>query len=308
MPQRLIASVAAGVLALVVVVGGVVLASSDGPFAIRIDDRSVSQDMIDDELAALAGNKQLQQLIAQSQSEPLSIGGASVTTATSSGWLGLRVGQELAAREVERRGIDITRDDRAKGRALAIQSVGGRAVMTSLPATFREAVAGRWANVAALQRVLLEDPTPELVEAARAACPSGRYVSHILVGSLLEAQAVERELDGGADFADLARSMSIDAGSASQGGSYGCLDEQSFVEPFQTVAATQPFGVVSDPVQTEFGFHLVLVEEPPRSVLEDAAIEAILGRARGARVEVNPRYGRWDRRNGQVVPPNAPAS
>jgi peptidyl-prolyl cis-trans isomerase C len=172
----------------------------------------------------------------------------------------------------------------------------------------RDRLLDRWENVAILERELIDQPTPALQQAVAEQCPSGRFVSHILVESGVEAQAVLQELAGGADFADVAERESVDQGSVGQGGSLGCIDGQDFIEPFATVAATQPIGEVSDPFTTDFGTHVVLVsDEPPASALASAALEQVLNRARGEDVDLNDRYGIWDERNGQVVPAAIPA-
>jgi hypothetical protein len=76
------------------------------------------------------------------------------------------------------------------------------------------------------------------------------------------------------------------------------------VTGFEQVAQTQPVGQVSAPVQTQFGFHLILVRAQPQPAdLQGLALSDVLGLTRGARVTLDPRYGTWDRRNGRVVPP-----
>ena len=168
----------------------------------------------------------------------------------------------------------------------------------------RDRLLDRWENVAILERELIDQPTPALQQAVAEQCPSGRFVSHILVESDVEAQAVLQELEGGADFADVAERESFDQGSVGQGGSLGCIDGQDFIEPFATVAATQPIGEVSEPFTTDFGTHVVLVsDEPPASTLASAALEQVLNRAprRGRRPQRPVRH--LGRANGQVVPP-----
>ncbi|UYO01409.1 MAG: peptidylprolyl isomerase [Devosia sp.] len=85
--------------------------------------------------------------------------------------------------------------------------------------------------------------------------------SHILVETEEEAKAVKAELDGGADFATLAQEKSIDPG-ASNGGDLGFFGQGMMVAPFETAAfaLTEP-GQVSDPVQTQFGWHVIRLEE-----------------------------------------------
>ena len=126
-----------------------------------------------------------------------------------------------------------------------------------------------------------------------------------------EAVAIKRAIESGTDFAAAAQSNSLD-GSAQDGGQLGCFDDSQFVEPFATVAATQPIGVVSDPVQTEFGYHLILTtDEPPPGALDEAAFTVFRGRAsdpKVTKVSVADRYGSWDRRNLTVAPPPSPGT
>jgi len=292
-------------LAVLALVGGAVALAitNDGPNAFTVGDRSVSQGSVDDELRELAQNEALSAAVVQSGAPPLSQYRGSVVSAVSAGWVGLIISQEVAATTVAERAIEVTAGDGTRGEQLAGESVGGTQIFTTLPQWFRDRLVGRWTKVAVLERRLIENPTSALLEGAAAACPSGRYVSHILVPTAVEAGALKTALDAGGDFAGVARSSSTD-GSAEAGGALGCLDGQSFVEPFATVAANQPVGVVSDPVQTEFGFHLVLVtDQPSEADLARLALEVVLSGSRGVAVDLDPRYGIWDRATGQVAPP-----
>jgi hypothetical protein len=294
------------VVALVVasVAGVVALVATDAPSAATVGNTKVSRSDVEDELRVLAENETLQRAIARAGAPALSNNDGSVTADIGAGWLALVVSQTVAAREVERRGLEATAADRKRGRSLAAESVGGANVFLDLPQWLRDRLVGRWTEVAVLERDLVDDPSPALQEAVTAQCPSGRYVSHILVESDVEAAEIEAELAAGGDFGEIAERRSFDQGSAAQGGALGCIDGQDFVEPFATVAATQPIDEVSEPFTTEFGTHIVLVsDEPPTTELRRAAIEEVLGRARGEDVDVNERYGRWDPANGQILPP-----
>jgi hypothetical protein len=304
--KRIIAIVACVVVACALIGGVVVLALDGGPTAARVGDRTVSQQDVDDELRALIENDALQRVVKASRSPALSNSEGSITAQAGSGWLGLIVAQHLAADAVQRRGLHVTSADRDHGRRLARQSVGGTKVFASLPEWFRDRLVERWAPVARLEREIAAHPTPAVLQALGSQCPSGRYVSHILVESESEALSIKQQLDAGASFADLARRNSIDTASAKRGGQLGCIDGQSFVEPFATVAATLPPGVVSDPVTTQYGSHLVLVSDtPPAATVRQLAVQAALAGGRGVAVEIDPRYGTWDRANGRVVPPVA---
>lgn len=85
--------------------------------------------------------------------------------------------------------------------------------------------------------------------------------AHILVATEDEAKALKAKIDAGEDFAELAKANSTDPGSGPQGGSLGWFGQGQMVPEFETaVSALQPGGV-SDPVQTQFGWHVVKLEE-----------------------------------------------
>ncbi len=85
--------------------------------------------------------------------------------------------------------------------------------------------------------------------------------SHILVETEEEANEVKAEVDGGADFATVAKEKSIDPGAAN-GGDLGFFGKGMMVAPFETAAfALTDVGQVSDPVQSQFGWHVIRLEE-----------------------------------------------
>ena len=164
-----------------------------------------------------------------------------------------------------------------------MQSVGGQKIYDTFPSWFQDELVERWTKVAVLENAVVNNPDQSLQAAVATQCPSGRYVSHILVDTEVEANAIKQALDQGGDFATIAKTNSKDA-SAKDGGKLGCIDGQNFVEPFATVAKTQPIGVVSDPVQTQFGYHLILVgDQPSKSDVQAVALDDVLGRTAGAR-------------------------
>ena len=83
---------------------------------------------------------------------------------------------------------------------------------------------------------------------------------HILVESEDDAKAVKAELDKGADFAELAKKKSKDPGAA-DGGDLGFFTKEQMVPEFSAVAFTLEPGKISDPVKSQFGWHIIKVEE-----------------------------------------------
>lgn len=89
--------------------------------------------------------------------------------------------------------------------------------------------------------------------------------SHILVPSEDEAKAIKEQLDGGADFAELAKEKSIDPGAAN-GGDLGFFSKGMMVAPFESAAyGLSDIGQVSEPVESQFGWHVIRLEEKRQS-------------------------------------------
>jgi peptidyl-prolyl cis-trans isomerase C len=146
----------------------------------------------------------------------------------------------------------------------------------------------------ALRAVVGAAVTDEALQAAymaryAAAEPGTEYnAAHILVATEAEAEALKAQLADGADFADLARQHSTDAGSGARGGDLGWFGTGMMVPAFEAAVVGATPGTVAGPVETQFGWHLVLVREtrlaevPPLDAVRDelaaeieqAAVEA----------------------------------
>ena len=91
--------------------------------------------------------------------------------------------------------------------------------------------------------------------------PETRTVRHILfTGSDAETKAIEtlKKIQAGESFTELAK-QSEDTGSAENGGELGDISRGQMVEPFEQAAYELPLNTVSEPVSTEFGYHLIEV-------------------------------------------------
>ena len=79
--------------------------------------------------------------------------------------------------------------------------------------------------------------------------------------ALSKAISITQRLRDGEDFAALATQYSDDTGSAQQGGDLGFFPRGQMVAEFEEVAFSQPIGEVSDPVKSQFGYHIIEVLE-----------------------------------------------
>jgi peptidyl-prolyl cis-trans isomerase C len=98
--------------------------------------------------------------------------------------------------------------------------------------------------------------------------------SHILVETEEEAAAIVAELNGGADFAEVARAKSTGP-SGPNGGQLGWFGAGMMVPEFQTAVEELEVGAISGPVQTQFGWHVIILNE--KRTKEAPALEAVRG-------------------------------
>lgn len=120
-------------------------------------------------------------------------------------------------------------------------------------------------------------------EKAKAKALDVATVSHILVmlkdqtgkdlrtkeEALKRALEVKDKLDKGGDFAALAKEYSEDEGSKENGGKYTDADPNQWVENFKNAALTLPLNKISDPIETEYGYHVMKVESRKTKTLDE---------------------------------------
>ena len=87
------------------------------------------------------------------------------------------------------------------------------------------------------------------------------HARHILVETEDEAKKAQARVKAGEDFGKLAGELSKDPGSKGEGGDLGFFTQDRMVQPFAETAFKLEAGQVSDPVKTQFGWHLIKVEE-----------------------------------------------
>lgn len=86
------------------------------------------------------------------------------------------------------------------------------------------------------------------------------HVAHILVKTEAEAKAIEAQLKKKGSFAKIAKAKSLDPGSAKKGGDLGWNPPSNFVKPFADAVLKLKKGQTSAPVQSQFGWHVIKLE------------------------------------------------
>jgi len=267
----------------------------------------ISRSDLEGELHDLLANKKFAQLLKSQGGFPNVSGTDTTDTGVSSIWLTTLIDQVAVDAETQSAHVTVSAADTASGRT-AQESTFTAPVFAAFPKSFADKLIARGAQQAALTRYY-------------ETCPSGKFVSHILVKTQAEADAARKLIQAGQKFADVAKLRSTDTGSAPQGGALGCLTPNEFVAEFQDAATAAPLDVVTGPVKSQFGYHLILVRKwdpvadtSYAQALAQAAGAVISARVQHLDVRISPRFGTWGKRtdqNGNVVygvsPPKAPA-
>ena len=91
--------------------------------------------------------------------------------------------------------------------------------------------------------------------------------------ALQKAKDLRAKLVAGAKFGELAQAESDDTGSGANGGELGSFTKGKMVPEFEKAAFSQPIGEVGEPVKTQFGYHLILVDSRKSKPFEEAKAE-----------------------------------
>jgi len=213
--------------------------------------------------------------------------------------------------DIEARGSGITPEDRiATEEQLALQF---QQQWPTTPQPVKDLLIERSAALTKWNQVPVD---PASMEPFRSDYEQGMAASgvactaHILVETEAEAEEVLAELDGTTDgFAALAEERSTDEASSANGGVLPCstIDEfsGSYDPAYVEASLAADMGVPVGPVETQFGFHVIVVR-PFDDVVEEVATlysaERFAELAPDADVYIDPRYGAFDAETALVEP------
>jgi parvulin-like peptidyl-prolyl isomerase len=249
---------------------------------------------------------------------------------------------QLAKLAVAKRGLEVTQTDLDDAKATLEKNYAdksGQSVFGALTEGYQQSLIEGVAAQTVLQADLIKDKTTD--EALRKIYDNDpslyaqACVSHILVvagqpdgkttpsdaayaDALAKIQQVQSQLKGTSNFADLATANSADTGSAAKGGDLGCAPKGTYVTEFDDAVWSQPIGVVSAPVKSIFGYHLILVTSRTTPSFEDVKaqiLKSVQSAASGlmsdelasiaktTTITVDGRYGQFDATTGQITEP-----
>lgn len=328
------------IVALLFVVVAALAASAcaaTAPLALQVGSDTLSRKDFMAELDALAGDPATLQALFGVTSVAGDAPGTYSTQYTSR-VLQLHVVDDALQAVVASKGLAVADQDRQAAQAQLTQQFRITGDLAGFSDVIVSILASQQVLSAAVQREVATDAALQaLFEQQGGSRAEVACASHILVlagdgrtaatpaqeaQAKADADAITAQLRGGADFATLARQRSGDTASAATGGSLGCQPRGVYVAAFDDAVWSQPVGAIGTPVKTQFGYHIIRVDErrPVRldDVREELAgqlqqqVQAQIEEAVGTElakltVTVDPRFGSWDSAQVQVVPPEGPA-
>jgi parvulin-like peptidyl-prolyl isomerase len=298
--------------------------------AATVNGRTISNSEFREELDLLTEHPQFAQVAFGAVATP-SASPSVVDQEFAGAVLRLKIYVSLVEAEFERRGLEVTDADLA--RAAETFAPGMDELLAAMPddyaADFRlwnaqlivlrdqlEAEATERPDEVSDEEVRLFFDDYQVLFVEEEVC-----ARHILVDTEGEADDVLAELEGGADFGELAAERSVDPSAEFNEGDLGCTGRGRYVPEFETAAWEGPVGEIQGPVQTDFGYHVILVDSrgTPGFEAVEADIRAFLESpasrqgqqllnllvqqmAATAEVTVDQRYGQWDAETQSVVP------
>jgi parvulin-like peptidyl-prolyl isomerase len=307
--------------------------------AITVAGTSISRTDFQRDISALSASSKLKALDKQVASQGGSAANrlfddkGKATRVLTTSWLNRIANEIVVDHEFRNLHLKITSTDASEGKKQFAQlfstsNAAGDPVVAQFPKWFQDQEDAREARLVAVTTVL--DSKAKITDAqmrafydqnAASLCPSGITVSHILLKTLAQAQAVEAQLRAGAKFATLAKEKSTDTGSAANGGSLGCFATGQYVAEFENATLKAKLNVPTAPVHSQFGYHVILTTKfvpPPFESLKAQIRQQLLSQLglvqkfvaaglKKANVHVDPLYGTWNTKTLVVVAPKVPA-
>jgi len=263
------------------------------PVALKVGDREFSKDFVERDLAAMAGAQiAVQPTEEQKAGITQRIYGGTDRSRYSSDYtqfvLNNRMAEEAIHLEFVATGL---KRKKLTGAGLdeLFARFGGEKAFREMPADIQELAMRAAEEMTAMSNAELArlGTVAEYFAKNRDRFPSKVCSSHILVATLEDARAAEARLASGESFGAVAKQVSLDPGSKVNNGELGCGDPAQFVPEFAAAVRTLAIGEVSDPVRTQFGYHLIVVTSRTDATLANAgaAVQQAMGEDSQAAVD-----------------------
>jgi parvulin-like peptidyl-prolyl isomerase len=303
--------------------------------AATVDGTEISASSITDEVKAIQGNDAYRKELEKSFSIKGLAGKGTFDAAFIAQVLSLRVYYALIEEDLSDRGIELTKEDLDASRQAMEDQFAFADAWSDFPTSYQDQLIRQNALVEAASKRIIDEigSDPRAFYSANKDEFAEICISHALAGlqggkTPAEAQALAQswydDIEAGkTTFDEVASEKSEDPGAAQGGGDLGCGSKLTlqFDPVFETAAFKLKRGVVSEPVQTQFGSHLILVRSrtiPSYAEVSDQ-VTTVMQQAReerqqsyfvevfcGGDVHVNPRYGTWTTESCEGLAPQVP--
>ncbi|MFZ4584223.1 MAG: peptidylprolyl isomerase [Acidimicrobiia bacterium] len=198
----------------------------------------------------------------------------------SAAWLTQLINYQLTNSEFAKRKLSVSDADRAEATTGVPGLFQSQAAWEAFPQWFKTLMIERQSKLVALTWSFVGGRKTD--DAAKRAYFDSTLkreltsfcVEHILLdkGQKYQAQELSAQLKADpSKFADEAKQKSKDPGSGAKGGDLGCGPSTQYVAPFAKAVQTQPVGQIGDPVESQFGFHIIRV----RSIEKEPTFEEV---------------------------------
>ncbi len=199
--------------------------------------------------------------------------------------------------ELEQKSIEVTEEDRVRAKQKFIDDTKRRPFTRPSEEIIEED------NAFISFIVEIESSLQALAEELPAEEGITQYcASHVLLETQEEATAVFEELEGGADFAAVAKEKSTEPAAQQSGGDLGCGNPEQYVQAFADAMTNATVGELVAPFESEFGWHVLLVEEllttDPRY---DKALQTSSEFVSTLEINIDEELGEWQEGQG-VIP------
>jgi parvulin-like peptidyl-prolyl isomerase len=308
--------------------------------AASVNGDKITQKELDDELKAIAANKEYAALVSQGGQTVTGAGSGTFDAAFAAKVLTRRIYFQLVEQELGRRKLSVGSRDLSSAKQTIEEQIGngdvaaGAKVFDKFAKDYQDSIVRRQAEVAVLQEKIgnasSSDADLQAYYDQHKADLAQVCVMHVLTDTEAEAAAAKADITKGADFGQVAFDRSKDPSAKTSGqpgfrGDLGCAPPSTYVKEFADATAALTLNQLSDPVKTQFGYHILKVYDRKTPTFDEVkpqiqqqlaqegsdAFTAWLSKAVGkAKVDVNPKYGRFSKEDDQpqVVPPEAPKS
>jgi foldase protein PrsA len=186
--------------------------------------------------------------------------------------LDMLIMEKIIEMEAKKQGIQVTEQDVDKEIDKMAEQYGGREAFERIIGMYGYSIDGMKKDIGMSLKIeellrpsisITEEEMKEYFEENKETFAVEEQVkaSHILTETEEAVAEVKEKLDAGEDFAELAKEYSIDEANKNYGGDLGIVKRGEMVPEFEEAAFSMEAGSISEPVKTQFGYHIIKVDD-----------------------------------------------